>query len=138
MRLTLFVALAAVLLGGLWWWLRPAAEPAAAIVPPAAVIEAPTAATVTPSGARRFVLEVPAPGHHAAAQTLQATQGDRIELTVTSPHDDELHLHGYDLSLALRANTPGSLLFEADHAGRFEIELHHSHVELGAFEILPR
>jgi hypothetical protein len=138
MRLAVFVALAVALLGGLWWWLRPAAEPPALMVPSDAVIEAPTAATITPAGARRFVLEVPDSGSHGAAQTLQATQGDHIELTVLSPHDDELHLHGYDLSLALRANTPGTLLFEADHAGRFEIELHHSHAELGAIEILPR
>jgi len=138
MRLALFAALAVALLSGLWWWLRPTTEAPAAVVPSPAVITAPTVATVTPAGARRFVIEVPASGQPAAAQTLQAMQGDHIELTVISPHDDELHLHGYDLSLALRANTPGTLLFEADHAGRFEIELHHSHAELGAFEILPR
>ncbi|MDD3763450.1 MAG: hypothetical protein PHP86_09195 [Nevskiales bacterium] len=112
----LFGGLALAVLAGLWWRLSPD-----------------SAATATTTDLRQFTLDTT-----AEPQTLLATQGDTIELTVVSPGDDELHLHGYDLSLRLHGGTPARLRFVARHAGRFELELHDRHTELGALEIRPR
>jgi hypothetical protein len=56
--------------------------------------------------------------------------GDTVDITVTSDVDDELHVHGYDLVLALTADVPTTLEFVADVPGVFEVEIHtgHSHV----------
>lgn len=64
-------------------------------------------------------------------------RGDRIVLRITSDHDDDLHLHGYDLHLSLKAGVPATLEFTADKSGRFEYELHHANLELGALEVQP-
>ncbi len=69
---------------------------------------------------------------------LKVTQGDVVTLRITSDKTDELHLHGYDLSLHLKADVPGELKFTANRSGRFDYELHHSHVDLGALEVTPR
>lgn len=140
MRLGLFGLLAAALLAALWIWLRPVPTPtAAAVAVPAAALQeaaSPTAAAVPESTPRRFHLTVPpAPGVDGV---LRVEQGESVELTVTSTEDDELHLHGYDRALKLRAGEPATLAFTAEHAGRFEIELHHRHAEIGALEVSPR
>lgn len=131
MRFGIFLFVAFVLLAGLWSLLRPLpqATPAAPAVSAAAPAEG--ASTL-----RRLHIDVPSAA--AAIAILQARAGDQIELSVRSDQDDELHLHGYDLSLALRAGEPGTLRFTAAHAGRFEIELHDAHSQIGVLEVAPR
>lgn len=143
MRLGLLTIAALVVLAALWFGLRPPPTPVPTPVPgPSSSSASPSSAsepapTVSAAAApRRFELQPPPAG--AAAPVLQAQVGDAIELQITSPQDDELHLHGYDLSLALRAGVPGTLRFEAAHAGRFDLELHHANVELAVLEISPR
>ncbi|WP_162932485.1 hypothetical protein [Solimonas sp. K1W22B-7] len=63
--------------------------------------------------------------------------GDEVELRINSDRDDELHLHGYDLSMPLRAGQTATLRFHAEHSGRFDCELHHSHLELATLEVRP-
>ncbi|MFA5938756.1 MAG: hypothetical protein WC809_05320 [Sinimarinibacterium sp.] len=138
MRISIFVALAIALLAGLWIWLRPAPEAPAA---PATAAVSIAAASATASAAptpepRRFSLTVPAAADSDGV--LRVRQGERVELSVTSAKDDELHLHGYDLSLHLKGGAPATLAFTAEHAGRFEIELHHVHAEIGVLEVSPR
>ena len=69
---------------------------------------------------------------------LTVAQGSEVVLKITSDRKDELHLHGYDLTLALAVGTPAELRFTADRSGRFEYELHHAHLDLGALEVYPR
>lgn len=138
MRLGIFGLLAVALLAALWIWLRPPPPPPVVAVPSAVPQEsAPPRANAVPAPIpRRFSLTVPAaPG---ADGVLRVQQGESVEVTVTSAEDDELHLHGYDLALKLRAGEPATLAFTAEHAGRFEIELHHRHAEIGALEVSPR
>lgn len=68
---------------------------------------------------------------------VKATVGDRISMRITSDADDELHLHGYNLKLRLRAGVPATLAFQAGRSGRFTYELHRRDVELGALEVYP-
>lgn len=59
-------------------------------------------------------------------QTIQAKQGQKVMITVTSDEADELHVHGYDKEVELQAGKPGSVTFTADTKGTFEIETHES------------
>jgi hypothetical protein len=78
-------------------------------------------------------------GERAAGPvSMQAREGDDVEIKVTTDRPDELHLHGYDLHTALKANEPGALYFKATHSGRFDVELHHSGISLGTLEIQPK
>ena len=121
----------------MWIWLRPAPTPATPpLSAPQSTAPAVAAAPEPEAAVRRFSLTVPpTPGSDGV---LRVGQGESVELTVTSAEDDELHLHGYDLALKLRAGEPATLAFTAVHAGRFEIELNHRHAEIGALEVSPR
>jgi hypothetical protein len=54
----------------------------------------------------------------------QVAVGTTVRLTVTSDVADEIHVHGYDLTLPLTAGSPAQLEFVADTPGLFEVELH--------------
>ena len=68
---------------------------------------------------------------------IQVAQGTGVTLRIRSDRTDELHLHGYDLHARIDAGEPADLTFTADKSGRFEYELHGSHLELGALEVRP-
>ncbi|MES0874220.1 hypothetical protein [Sinimarinibacterium thermocellulolyticum] len=132
MRLGIFLFVAVVLLAALWALLRPLSP-----APPATEVETAVPVAAAPI-VRRLHIEVPPPAGAPAIAVLKARAGDEIELDVRSAEDDELHLHGYDLSLPLRAGEPATLRFTAEHAGRFEIELHGAHTQVAVLEISPR
>ena len=69
---------------------------------------------------------------------IKARQGDEITLVITSDKADELHLHGYDRHAHLQPNAPARVTLKADRTGRFPIELHKSHIELGTIEVYPK
>ena len=50
--------------------------------------------------------------------------GDTLELTVTSDHDDELHAHGFDQEVELKAGVPATLRLTAKEPGLYEVETH--------------
>jgi FtsP/CotA-like multicopper oxidase with cupredoxin domain len=60
----------------------------------------------------------------AAASVVRVSQGEAVEIVLTSDEAAELHLHGYDLKLSLTPNMPGTLKFTAKIAGRFPLEAH--------------
>ena len=140
MRVGALIAIlaAAAVLGWLYVSMKPG--PQAVPAPPSAV---PSAAVPGPAEfgapvAREFTLTVKDGQLSAGPGVLRVTQGASVLIRVSSDHADQLHLHGYDLELALRAGQPGVLAFTADRAGRFDLELHHAHLELGALEVQPR
>ena len=50
---------------------------------------------------------------------------DTVTIIVTGDTTDELHIHGYDLVVPFAPAQPGSITFEADIPGIFEVETHH-------------
>ncbi|MBA0127123.1 hypothetical protein H0B56_16355 [Haloechinothrix sp. YIM 98757] len=50
--------------------------------------------------------------------------GASVRIEVTSDQPDSVHLHGYDLETAVGPDEDGVLEFDADQAGRFELETH--------------
>lgn len=134
----LFLVLGAAILAGLFWWLRPAPEP----VPVAATAPAPAAPAVRefagPPPAQMFEIMVRNGQRVSGPAEIDVHAGQNVTLKITADHDDELHLHGYDLHLTLHAGVPATLAFQAAHSGRFDYELHHAHTELGTLNVLPQ
>lgn len=138
----LYLGLGLALLAGLFLWLRPApvAAPAPGVLAAVPPQQLPPAAPVTPAAPapQVYSLVVNKGQRVSGPQLIQVHTGDAVVLEVTSDQPDELHLHGYDLHLKLLPGEPGRLGFTADHSGRFDFELHHAQLELGALEVLPQ
>ena len=50
---------------------------------------------------------------------------ESVTIIVAGDTADELHIHGYDLVVGFAPGQPGSITFEADIPGTFEVETHH-------------
>ena len=74
--------------------------------------------------ARQFAIAIRDRKVEAVASVVRVSQGDAVEIVLTSDEAAELHLHGYDLKLSLTPNIPGTLRFTAKIAGRFPLEAH--------------
>lgn len=149
-----FIALGAAILASLFLLLRPEAgtpdatapQPAAeaAITPPPGALPGepgpvPHGSELLPAEPAMTAEWVVRQGRRESGPAVVVLKaGDEVELRVTSDSNDELHLHGYDLSLPLRAGQTGSLRFRAEHSGRFDLELHHRHLALAALEVRPQ
>jgi hypothetical protein len=68
---------------------------------------------------------------------IKLKRGEQVELDFISDSADELHLHGYDITVVLEPNKVARLSFKAKYAGRFSFELHETDREIGAFEVSP-
>jgi hypothetical protein len=58
------------------------------------------------------------------AKRIQASTGDTVRIVVASDAQDELHLHGYDITVNSAPGTPARFQFKADLEGVFELESH--------------
>jgi hypothetical protein len=56
--------------------------------------------------------------------------GEELTLTVTSDHDDELHIHGFEVEKELVAGTPTTVTVTGDQPGVYEVETHHPELRL--------
>lgn len=74
-------------------------------------------------------------GGAPATDHVSVARDAEVHLTVTSDVADEVHLHGYDLSVDLEEGVAGSIDFTADVAGIFEIELEASTLHLIDLEV---
>lgn len=68
---------------------------------------------------------------------IKLKRGDQVEVDFVADSADELHLHGYDITVELVPNKVSRLSFHAKYAGRFGFELHENDREIGVFEIHP-
>jgi hypothetical protein len=73
---------------------------------------------------RQFAITIKQRKVEAAANVIRASQGDTVEIVLTSDEAAEVHLHGYDLLLALAPNVPATMRFTAKISGRFPLEVH--------------
>ena len=126
---------AVALLAGLFLLLKPSADTAHSHGPagpskPLTASERELAQTVE--------LEISGGRLVSGPNRIPLLQGQAVRLLVTADETDELHLHGYDLTLDLPAGLQAELAFVAEHAGRFEYELHSAHRVIGALEVQPR
>jgi len=70
--------------------------------------------------------------------TIRVRRGETVELRLTSLETQVVHLHGIDLEVAVAPQSPVTLLFNAEFAGRFVAEAHDA-AESPVFflEVLP-
>ena len=66
------------------------------------------------------------------------TEGDRVELRISTDSPIEVHVHGYDIEQEVEPDEPARFSFKADLTGRFEIEDHETEQELGTLVVEPR
>ena len=50
--------------------------------------------------------------------------GEMLTVVVTSDHDDELHAHGFEVEVPLKAGVPTTIILTGKDPGVFEVELH--------------
>jgi hypothetical protein len=68
-------------------------------------------------------------------QELSFAQGEDIRFTVESDVDEEVHLHGYDVSMDVKAGGKVEFDVPATEPGVFEVELEHSVVPLAEITV---
>jgi hypothetical protein len=64
-------------------------------------------------------------------------QGRRVRIVVRADVADHVHLHGYDLMRDVAPGAPAQLVFTANLAGVFELELEDRGLLLAELEIAP-
>ena len=85
------------------------------------------ACTVVPGMAgaqdvRRFDLALKAGELPKDQRTIKVKEGDSVELHWTSDQPVRLHLHGYDIEIAVKPGEPAVTALRARIAGRFSVE----------------
>jgi uncharacterized cupredoxin-like copper-binding protein len=121
---------AVLVLAALWLAFRPYA----------AVKEAaqPVVAAAMPQKEKTFELLVKDGKLASGPAKMEVRMGEQVTLRIQSNASDELHVHGYDLKLPIKAGDTATLQFAATRSGRFELELHKRHARLGALEVYPQ
>jgi hypothetical protein len=79
----------------------------------------------------------------AEAPVLEAREGDRIVLIVTSLYAGALYVHGMEKELNLTPGSEARITFTVEHAGRYYLHLHgedegRTHAEVAVLEVTPR
>ncbi|MFC8503018.1 cupredoxin domain-containing protein [Pedococcus sp. NPDC057267] len=62
--------------------------------------------------------------------TVELKVGQTLRLTVTSDHDDELHAHGFNQEVEIKAGKPVTLDLSTNVPGTYEVEMHHPSLRL--------
>jgi ferric-dicitrate binding protein FerR (iron transport regulator) len=71
---------------------------------------------------RRFDLALKAGALPKEQRTIQVKQGEAVELRWTSDQPIRLHLHGYDVEIAVKPGEPTVTALNARIAGRFSVD----------------
>jgi len=70
-------------------------------------------------------------------KTLKVKEGDHVVLDVTSDVEDEVHVHGGDVSREVGPDAPAHVEFNAPAPGRYAIELEEHGVQLVDLQVEP-
>ena len=70
-------------------------------------------------------------------QRLTVRKDSTVRLEVRSDQAGEIHVHGYDLSKAVKARGAVRFTFKADIEGVFEIEVENTKTEIGQLVVEP-
>jgi hypothetical protein len=124
--------------------LRPNDETAAPTTPTGAPTETGGSTNSTTTEPTTSEPEGPGPvriafeeGEVTGPRRPQFTVRDRVVLIVRADVEDEVHVHGYDLTEDVAPGDPARILFTADSEGRFEVELEERHLPLTELVVEP-
>ena len=65
-----------------------------------------------------------------APSTVDLAVGETLTLIITSDHDDELHVHGFEVEAALESGRPTSVTVTGKAPGVYEVETHEAGLRL--------
>ena len=105
-----------------------------------------------------FNLEIKNSKLNVDSSTLKVTQGDQVALNIIKSDEEGIfHLHGYGLATRVELEKSGTIEFEANATGNFEMAFHphntemkhddhntqtksstEDHIVLGKFQVYPR
>ena len=71
----------------------------------------------------------------APSGRVRVRKGSTVQLVVTSDKTDEVHLHGYDKTVDVKADTTARLTFRATIPGIFTVELEHRGIRLVRLQV---
>jgi hypothetical protein len=70
-------------------------------------------------------------------KALTFEEGETVRFRVRSDVDEEIHVHGYNITKAVPAGETVNVAFKADITGIFEIEMHGSGALLAQLKVVP-
>ncbi len=94
--------------------------------PSSTTLTSPTTTSVTPTTVADDSVEIlvtVAGGQLTSERRAEVKLGDNVRIVIRSDTADELHLHGYDLTVDVAAGQDAELAFVAEIPGIFEVEL---------------
>lgn len=109
------------------------ASPSASQTPGAdasSALPSPTSSTAPPPSSADVPAITVAGGEVDGPSRVKVTVGDKVAISVTSDTRDEVHVHGYDVTFAVRPGRATIVRLRADIPGVFEVELEDSHLLL--------
>ena len=72
-----------------------------------------------------------------SVRKLSVERGETVSFRVRHPSEEEIHVHGYDISRALPAGRTVTVRFPAEIEGIFEIELEYSGTQIASLQVEP-
>ena len=139
-----FLVLAVVILVGAFFALRPASDD------PETTADAPTATptvtaspepgetpTATPSPTPKPTVDPGPVLTGEEVEDIRVDKGDIVRFRVRAPEDEEVHVHGYDISRDVKAGETERIFFKATIDGIFEIEFEHAGTPIAELRVDP-
>jgi FtsP/CotA-like multicopper oxidase with cupredoxin domain len=70
-----------------------------------------------------------------ASRRVRVDRGERVRIRVEADRNEEVHVHGYDLSQDVAPGNPATIEFTADAPGVFEVELEQATLKLFELQV---
>jgi heme/copper-type cytochrome/quinol oxidase subunit 2 len=70
-----------------------------------------------------------------ASRRVRIDLGEKVRIRVEADRNEEVHLHGYDLSREVAPGRPAVLDFTADAPGVFEVELEQARLKVFELQV---
>jgi FtsP/CotA-like multicopper oxidase with cupredoxin domain len=97
--------------------------------------EATTTIEAEPEGPRQIRISYRGGKLSGDSGTVRVRRGDEIKLTVRADVEEEVHVHGFDLSAEVAPGHAASINFVADQKGAFIIELEHLQLHIAKLRV---
>ena len=106
----------------------------------AAATKTDTTTTTTqakPAGPPTYTVNVKNAKPVGGVEEIDVKKGDRVKLVVKSDTADQIHIHGYNLSKAVKPGVTARFNFKATIDGNFEIELENLGEQIAKLTVEP-
>jgi FtsP/CotA-like multicopper oxidase with cupredoxin domain len=96
-----------------------------------------TDAATTTAGFAGTLIEAKVTGSNVetAYRRVRVDRGERVRIRVQADRNEEVHVHGYDLSQDVAPGKPATIEFTADAPGVFEVELEQAALKLFELQV---